>query len=291
MMYNYTENVCSQSGVGILKKIALIVNFDKENALAVTSELVRLLEKKAQVYCPHADAHLINGAVGLEDEELFSSCPIVAVLGGDGTIIAAAKRCAPYGNILIGINTGHVGYLSTTESSLLDEAAALLCSDDIHYDNRYMLCVRIYSDAKEIGTFHALNEIVLSRKDSSRLTDFSAYSNNKTVCSYRADGIIVATPTGSTAYSLSAGGPIVSPDTDAMLITPICPHSLSARSIVVPPKLLKLQAQSPASLSVDGQQFFSLGENDYITVEKSQYCAKLAHRKELSFYDILQKKL
>lgn len=274
-----------------MNKIALIVNFDKKNALSVAAKLISLLCENAHLYCLKQDETLLSGCTGLNEEELFSSCPVVAVLGGDGTIIAAAKKCAPYKNILVGINIGNLGYLSTIESGNLHEAASLLCSDSIHYDDRYMLCVRVYSDGKETACYHALNEVVLSRGDKSHLMDFCAYSKDKLVCNYRADGIIIATPTGSTAYSLSAGGPVISPDADAMLITPICPHMLRARCIVLPPKLLKITPQSGATLSVDGQILGTLYERDYITVEKSQYTARLVHNEELSFYDILQKKL
>ena len=274
-----------------MKKVALIVNFDKANAQSVASNLTELLCGKAEIFCLSSDAHLLTGATPLDEDKLFSLCPVVAVLGGDGTIIAAAKKCAPYKNILVGINIGNLGYLSTIESSNLTEAAEILISDDIHYDDRYMLCVNIYAGGEKKATYHALNEVVLSRTDASKLMDITAYSANKTVCHYRADGIIASTPTGSTAYSLSAGGPVVSPDADAMLLTPICPHMLRARSIVLPPKLIKIKSEAPSTLSVDGQIFFSLGEEDYITVEKSEYSARLVHSSELSFYDILQKKL
>ncbi len=274
-----------------MKKIALIVNFDKTNAASYASKLLGLLINKAQVYCLSSDKALLRGATPLDEEELFSLCPVVAVLGGDGTIISTAKKCAPYRNILVGINTGHLGYLSTIEGSNLEKAAEILISDDIHYDDRYMICVKIYSNNKLTATYHALNEIVLSRTDASRLMDITAYSTDKTVCKYRADGIIAATPTGSTAYSLSAGGPVVSPDADAMLLTPICPHMLRSRCIVLPPKLLKIKCESPSTLSVDGQIFSSLESCDYITVEKSKYSARLVHSEDMSFYDILQKKL
>ena len=274
-----------------MKKIALIVNFDKDNSRSIATELISLLKDKAEVYCPLSDAHLLPGTIGKEDSELFSSCPIVAVLGGDGTIIAAAKKCAPYENILVGINTGNLGYLSLTEGAHLSKAVEALLSDDIHYDDRYMLCVNIHSQGKIIATYHALNEVVLSRTDASKLMDITAYSDSKTVCSYRADGIIAATPTGSTAYSLSAGGPVVSPDADAMLLTPICPHMLRARCIVLPPKRIEIKSESPSTLSVDGQIFVSLNTDDYISIEKSKYSARLAHSEDMSFYDILQKKL
>ena len=274
-----------------MKKIALIVNFDKKNAPEVANELIKLLSDKAELYTTRKDAVILSGVNGLDDNALFSACPIVAVLGGDGTIIATAKKCAAYNNILVGINTGNLGYLSTIEGSNLSEAAEILLSDDIHFDNRYMLCIRVYSGGSEIACHHALNEAVITRAADARLMDFTAYSEGKTVCHYRADGMIVATPTGSTAYSLSAGGPILSPDADAMLITPICPHMLRARSIVLPPKLIRIEASAEAKLAIDGQIFETLSECDYITVEKSPYTARLVHNKELSFYDILQKKL
>ena len=140
-----------------MKKIALIVNFDKKNALSVAEELITILQGRAQLFCPEDDAYLLPGVIPKTEDELFSSCPIVAVLGGDGTIIATSKKCAPYKNILVGINTGNLGYLSTMESSNLDEVSNILLSDDIHYDNRYMLCVKVYSNGKEAATYHALN--------------------------------------------------------------------------------------------------------------------------------------
>lgn len=274
-----------------MRKVALIVNFDKDKAQYVASELIALLKGKAEVYCLSSDAPLLPGAIPADEKDLFPLCPVVAVLGGDGTIIGAAKKCAPYKNILVGINIGNVGYLSTTESSNLQKAAEILTSDNIHYDDRYMLCVNIYSGEKKIAAYHALNEVVLSRTDASKLMDITAYSNDKTVCHYRADGIIVSTPTGSTAYSLSAGGPVVSPDADAMLLTPICPHMLKARCIVLPPKPIKLKSESLSTISVDGQIFCSLSEDNYITVEKSPYSARLVPSADMSFYDILQTKL
>lgn len=274
-----------------MNKIALIINYDKENAYAVASELVSYLKDKAELYCPDSYREIPGGVTPVKEEELFSICHVVAVLGGDGTIIATAKKCAEYKNILLGINIGNLGYLSTFESSNLSHAAHLLISGNFHYDDRYMLCVRIYSSGLETSCYHALNEIVLSRADGSRLADFTAYHNGKTVCHYRADGIIAATPTGSTAYSLSAGGPVVSPDADTMLLTPICPHMLRARPIVLAPKLIEIKSDCDAQLSVDGQIFSRIGKDDYITIEKSPYTARLVHSDELSFYDILQKKL
>lgn len=274
-----------------MKKIALIVNFDKSNALSVATELISLLKDRAEIYCNNEASLLLPDVTGKEENELFSLCPTVAVLGGDGTIISAAKKCASFKNTLVGINIGNLGYLSTIENNNLAEAAKLLLSDDIHINDRYMLCVRIYSDGREISAHHALNEVVVTRGVSSRLMDFTAYSGEKPLCQYRADGMIVSTPTGSTAYSLSAGGPILSPETDAMIITPICPHMLKARSIVLPPKPIKIKTSGAAEVAIDGQIFEVLGNGDYITVEKSEYFARLADNKELSFYDILQKKL
>ena len=154
-----------------------------------------------------------------------------------------------------------------------------------------MLSIKVFRGGVQKEAYTALNEVVVTRNSASKLMNFTAYSGGKRVSSYRADGMIVATPTGSTAYSLSAGGPVVSPDADAMLLTPICPHMLRARSIVFPPKPIKIVPDSDASMAIDGQIFTSLGENDYITVEKSEFVTRLARSDELGFYDILQKKL
>lgn len=273
-----------------MKKIAIITNFEKENALEISLRLINLLSGRAEVFCPEADASLLVGATPLPEEELFKSCRLVTVLGGDGTIIATAKKCAEFENILFGINTGHLGYLSTADSANLEQAAELLLSDDIHFDCRYMLKVTLCS-GNNISEYNALNEAVLSRGDSSKLMNFTAFSDDKIICSYRADGIIAATPTGSTAYSLAAGGPVLSPDADVMLLTPICPHMLRSRSIVIPPKKITIKADEACQLSVDGQRSVPLKKGDHITVEKSALFTRLVHNKDLSFYDILQKKL
>ena len=123
-----------------MKKIALIVNFDKENALKVATKLIDLLKGKASLYSDMLAASILPEVKYLDDEKLFSLCPVVAVLGGDGTIIATAKKCASFKNTLVGINTGNLGYLSSIESTNLEDAAKLLLSDDIPYDDRYMLC-------------------------------------------------------------------------------------------------------------------------------------------------------
>ena len=287
-MYNYTEYIYKK--VIDLKRIALVINFDKENAIGIAKELVSLLSGKAELYSCPSDILTLPDVIYKNEDECFSLCETVAVLGGDGTIIATAKKCAPYGNILVGINTGNLGYLSTIEASNLEEAARVLLSENIEYDNRYMLNVKLFSGGVPVQECHVLNEVVISRGNS-RLTTFTACDQyGKALSSYHADGMIVATPTGSTAYSLSAGGSVVSPDADVMLLTPICPHTLRARSIVFPPKPIKITAEEMAEITVDGQFFANLGVSDYIEVAKSEFSTKLAHS-ELSFYDILQKKL
>ncbi len=287
-MYNYTEYVYKR--VIDLKKIALVINFDKENAIGTMRELVSLLSGKAEIYSSPSDVLTLPEVIYKDENECFSQCSTVAVLGGDGTIISTAKKCARYGNVLVGINTGNLGYLSTIEGTNLEEAAKTLLSEEIHYDSRYMLCIKLFRGGKLTESCHALNEVVITR-GTSHLTNFIACDLHRTtLSSYRADGMIVATPTGSTAYSLSAGGSVISPDADVMILTPICPHTLRARSIVFPPKPIKITADGDSEITVDGQFFANLENNDYITVEKSEYVTKLA-RSELSFYDILQKKL
>ena len=273
-----------------MKQIALTVNFEKQHAEITARRLIDCLKGKAQLYSCDDKVCALGCIKAESEDELFSRCGIAAVLGGDGTIIITAKKCARYNTVLLGINTGNLGYLTMFDSHSIEDAANMLLADSLHYDIRYMLSVYRFSGGKADFCGYALNEAVLSRGKMPHLMDFTAVSEGKTVCMYRADGIIVSTPTGSTAYSLAAGGPVLSPDTDAMLITPICPHMLKARSIVLPPKKITLYAEEGAFLALDGQESCAMEKGDAVIVEKAELFVRLAHRSEKSFYDILQDK-
>ena len=271
-----------------MKNIALIVNFDKTGAKDAASRLLAALKGKAAVYGDEATGAVLP-VPALCDMELFAACPTVVSLGGDGTLIDAAGRCAPYGNVLLGVNLGRLGFLSTVEGNNPEAAAAFILSD-FAYEERTMLRCVVREEGRLVAERHALNDVVLSR-GSGRMPTFSAYMDGRLLSSLRADGLVLATPTGSTAYSLSAGGPLLAPDTDAFVMSPICPHNLSARAMVLPVgRTVTLSADGPAGLSVDGQDAIPLCGGT-AEVSRSPYVTRLALREGEDFYGLVRKKL
>ncbi len=216
---------------------------------------------------------------------------LVVAIGGDGTIMHAAKCAASRDLPVLGINSGKLGFLAGLEVNETDRLQALFTGE---YEIEERLLLDVTVDGNE-ETHLAMNEAVVSRGALSRLVDLKVVSGGQDVMRYRADGVMIATPTGSTAYSLSAGGPVVDPSVEALLLTPICPHSLYARSYVfsagteltVRPNAI----DGNTFLTVDGEREISLQPGQAVTVRRSAMTAKLIRLKKQSFYDILNHKL
>ncbi len=271
-----------------MKSLAIIVNFDKDGARDTAMKLIAALRGRADMYCDRAAEGLLP-LPSLGDRELFAKCPTVVTLGGDGTIINAAGRCAPYGNVLLGINLGRMGFLATVEGNPAEAAEFIL--SDFGFGERTMLKCVVYENEASPRIYHALNEVVLSR-GAERLPSICASMDSEVITRVRADGIVVATPTGSTAYSLSAGGPLAAPDMDIFVLSPICPHNLSARSMVLPTnRVITLETPDCASVTVDGQRVADLSCGGRIEISKSPYVTRLAVREGADFYDVVRKKL
>jgi len=223
-------------------------------------------------------------------DKYIEKADIVVALGGDGTIIHIAKKAAIYNKPVLGINTGQLGFMAGLEANELHRMSYLF---DGNYTTRSRMMLRISMGEQE---FHALNEAVVSRGSLSRMIELSVKNHEQSVVSYRADGLIVATPTGSTAYSLSAGGPIVDSAVECMLLTPICPHSLRSRSYIfdAAAKLTvsaDLRADHSVYLTVDGEEGLPLLADEPITIEKSAYSARIIQIGSRAFYEVLDHKL
>ncbi len=272
-----------------MKNIALVVNFEKENAREAALSLIQALQGRALLYSS-AEGEGLLPIAAMADEELFSLCPTVVTLGGDGTIIRTAGRCAPYGNVLIGINLGRLGFLATVEAAPIDAAAEFILSD-VEYRERTMLACRIVRPGGPEPQVHALNDVVLSR-GAGRLHRIRAHMDGRLLTGVRADGLVIATPTGSTAYSLSAGGPIAAPDMDLFILSPICPHDLTARPMVLPTdRILTLETKDDAVVSVDGRNIGVIREGEWVEVRKSPYLTRLAVAPGSDFYELARKTL
>ena len=217
-------------------------------------------------------------------------------MGGDGTILEAARRAASRGTPILGINLGRLGYMAELETSELDQLSHLF-TGDFRVEKRSMLRVDVLSAQRELKAFcYALNEAAISNGSVSRIIDRQLFENGAPVTSYRADGLLIATPTGSTAYSMSAGGAIVDPSVPCFCVTPICPHSFAARPLIFSDQsVLEVKnicvREKMLYLTVDGKINFELYRNQVVRITKSELEAGLIRIKNTGFYQKLCKKM
>jgi len=225
----------------------------------------------------------------------FEAPSLVIVLGGDGTLLAAARVFASTGTPILSVNLGYLGFLTEVRLADLYSTLESWCAGCHDIDQRAMLHASLWRGGVEHSCYEALNEVVVSKGDIARMGEFAVELDGKSVARFRADGVIVSTPTGSTAYTLAANGPILTPDVDAMVVTPICPHLLTLRPIVMrgDARLTVRVVGIPnlALLTVDGQQAVELQLGDELRCHRSSYTVKLVRLSESSFFEALRSKL
>ncbi|WP_422443880.1 NAD(+)/NADH kinase [Thermoanaerobacterium sp. DL9XJH110] len=280
-----------------MTKVGLFPNLSKKNSTGIVRNIVHwLLENKFDVLLPEEAAKVIDMpdlSKGFEDP--LKDVDLAVTLGGDGTLLNVARRLAPYGVPILGINIGHLGFLTEVELSDLYVDLERLKSKKYFIDTRMMIEANVIREGRQLAGFLALNDVVVTKGPFARLVRLKTTANGAYIDTYPSDGLIISTPTGSTAYSLSAGGPIINPNVEVLLLTPICPHTLQSRSIVLSKDdIIKVQvvAENPdIMLTVDGQQGYKLLPGDEVVVKKSDCYTKLIRLKNRSFYDVLRKKL
>ena len=230
-----------------------------------------------------------------EREELVEKNPdFVIVLGGDGTLLSTARCVAKAAIPILGVNLGSLGFLTEIKQEEILEALESLHAGHCGVTERSMLHCQLRRRKECIATYEALNDAVVHQSALARITDFDVRVNDAFVANYKADGLIVATPTGSTAYSLAAGGPILTPNIPGFLITPVASHALTNRPLVVPDtaviEVSMDDARESAYLTVDGQQGIALEDGDVVHCKKSEYSVKLLKLADRSFFDVLRMK-
>ncbi len=287
-----------------MKSIALITNFniyDKANAaLTVAEELVKhgarvLLASinKDRIFRLHKNR---KEYVYLSLDELYREADAIIVLGGDGSLLDAARRAALHGKPLLGINKGRLGFMAELEMTEL-EMLSQLFAGEYELDRRAMLHIAVKTQSGGVrAESFALNDAVISNGSVARIVDLELYEAGEQVTSYRADGVIVATPTGSTAYSMSAGGPVIDPHLGCFCVTPICSHSLTARPILFRDDAVMeikntCQREKMLYLTVDGRINFEIYRGDSVTVTKSRMEATFIRFKKSGFYNRLKHKM
>lgn len=241
-------------------------------------------------------ARLVGEAGGVPAVEFARRADLAAVIGGDGTMLHAVSRLGDFDKPVAGINVGTLGFLTSCTDAELAVFASALASGGYTTSRRTLLEATVHRSGRPVESFVALNEITLARGETGRLVALRARVDGELLNEYRADGLIVATPTGSTAYSLAAGGPLIAPGADVFLITPICPHSLSQRALVLPDScVIELTTEdagnAPLLFTVDGRDSVRIHEGDHIEVRKSPRSFDLLRLKGASFYAALRQKL
>lgn len=277
---------------------AIIPNLTKTNADQVTHAVVAELYRLGINVCMSASLY---AALPIRDVEycedffgMIAACDVVIAVGGDGTIIHAAKHAALADKPILGVNAGRLGFVAGLEPNQLSRLHQLL-DGTYKVERRLMLEVSLKSEQYQ-QIYYALNEGVVARGSQSRILDFEVSYNGNNLCHYRADGLIVATPTGSTAYSLSAGGPVIEPAMHCLLLTPICPHSLMTRPVVFDEDTtLHISAtpngQSEMLLTLDGEQSLPVTEQECIRFHRSDKFVSLIDLKYQTFYEVVNEKL
>ena len=287
-----------------IKKVLIVTNF---NIYDKATSAIRVCEKLDALGCElcalvYNKEKVIRHAkekvqfTFLNSDEAYSLVDAVVVLGGDGTILESSRRAAPHNTLVIGLNLGHLGYMAELELSEIDQLERIV-SGDYSIETRSMLNIEIVAcDGKVRRKEYALNDAVISNGTISRMVDIEISEGGSLIGNYRSDGMIVSTPTGSTAYSLSAGGSIVDPRLNCFCVTPICPHSLYARPLIFPDGAsieIKNTCQREKSLflTVDGRINYELFLGERIRVTRSPLQTRFIRIKDDSFYDRLRQKM
>ena len=288
--------------ISSIKRIGVVLKPHQPDALKTMCDLTIWLAQRGITLIggPEIERERIEHQTGcavdqVESEQIAATADLVLVLGGDGTMIATARLMGDAEVPVLGINYGGLGYLAEFRIEELYEALESILAGNYRLDRRVMLAVDLLRGDETITSNRVLNDVVINKSALARIIEIEAYLNQQFVNSFRADGLIVSTPTGSTAYNLSAGGPVIFPSMNAVVITPICPFTLSNRPIVVPDDAaveLRLKTnQEDVTLTLDGQVGFSLKVEDRVMIHKSQTTFNLVQPTNRNYFDVLRDKL
>jgi NAD+ kinase len=284
-----------------MNAVGLFVNLDKLRADAEVGRLARdavalLRSRRVGVVVNEESARDLGlPELGIPAADLSRRADVLVVFGGDGTILQAARQAARDGIPILGVNLGGFGFLAEVQDRAVDDALLRVLAGDYRVDERMMLQAQVWRAHRVVRELLALNDVVVTKSGYARLLRIRTDINDIHLATHLADGLIVATPTGSTAYSLSAGGPILHPDLDAIVLTPICAHTLNARAVVLSgTEVVTIRVEptgAPSVLTVDGQEGHPLEPDDVVRVARAPCRARLVRLGRTGFYRLLRTKL
>lgn len=287
------------SGRGPVRRVGLYVSLHRDNAREAAGPLAAALcERGVQVRAAEDVAKATGISCDIVCHDEVVEADLVIVLGGDGSLLHAARRAAPLGVAVLGIDMGSFGFLADSKLEVLHERLDIILAGRFQIDQRMMLEVAVRRGDEEHGPWLGLNDAVMGVLSYSHVLRFRISLDDEEVANYSSDGLIVATPTGSTAYSLSAGGPVVEAEVESFIITPICPHTLQSRPVVISPETVVSVriARSNSDLSdvvldVDGQHVMNLESEDVVVIRRAASRAPLVRAGATTFYSRLRDKL
>ncbi|WP_456402789.1 NAD(+)/NADH kinase [Hydrogenimonas sp.] len=275
-----------------IRRVGIVLRPSTPELKALFYEVKTAFEKHgAEVLVEAISAGMI-GVLGQEFSAMCEASDVLVCIGGDGTLISLARRSYRYHKPILGINAGTLGFLADINPSEIESFVEKLYRGEYRIDERMMI-EGVLRRGGEEKTLYSFNDIVISRPSISKMVTIDAYIDKKWFNTYYGDGLIVSTPTGSTAYNLAAGGPVTFPLTDAYILTPICPHSLTQRPLVIPADFeIEIKVPQMESLAIiDGQEQYDFGPDDVLTIRKAPIGARLIHRIERNYFDVLREKL
>lgn len=281
----------------VMKTVAIVLNVEKADAIGLLRTLVPYIESRGVAVAIEKDAGNGAGFSHLtRDTKQLTRADFALALGGDGTLLRASRMMAPAGVPILGIRFGKFGFMTEIEPANAEAAVNSILDGNFEIEERTMLSASVRRSGRTISESSALNDVVIGKGPLARMLRLESYVSGKYITTYQADGLIIATPTGSTAHSLSAGGPLVTPDLNVTIITPICPHTLNVRPLLVSSRetvkvLICGDIQEEVMLTIDGQIGVPLEEGDEVLVSEAEYKAKLIKVGDTTFFDKLQSRL
>ncbi len=279
-----------------LKTYGIITKKNKPEALDLTKAIVAWLDKKGiKTLVDREVAENIGHPHFVERDDIPPNVDLIVVLGGDGTLLSVARQKSIASTPILGINLGGLGFLTETFKEETFQALEKVVGGDFETDKRLMLKASVYRGGKVVGESTVLNDVVINKGALARIIDLETHIDGGYLATFKADGLILSTPTGSTAYSLAAGGPIVYPSLDSIIMNPICPHTLANRPLVLPDsseiKIILKSANQDVHITLDGQEGMPLNGEDIVEVRKAGSHIHLIKSSSKTYFELLRTKL
>ncbi len=278
------------------KKIGIVSKPGRSDLPQLLGELVEWLDGQGVEWTGDlVTQEYLGKKGGFDRTQIDQNFDFIVVIGGDGTLLSAARGVGSKETPLLAVNLGGLGFLMSTGPEQLFDALSSVIAGDYRIQSRAVLVGKVVRNGEIIATYNALNDFVVSKAALARLLQIEVFVDDEFMCSYRADGLVLSTPTGSTAYSLAAGGPVIAPTVEGFCLTPICPHTLSNRPVVVPQvskfEIVFVGGDDSTFLTVDGQVGLNLRPNDHIIAEKAGHSVQIIETEKVPFFDVLRSKM